>query len=125
MEALDDFDSRLEGVEQVAKSNADAVRFVSGEMAAVSARAPVEPAESTPEPTVELTPEEMVGAFSPPEPAEMAVSAQPSQIAISANGTAETEHRITAVFASGLSGSGVTAGWKPARFDTKKSRRFL
>ena len=125
LEALDDFDSRLEGVEQVAKSNADAVRFVSGEMAAVSARAPVEPAESTPEPTVELTPEEMVGAFSPPEPAEMAVSAQPSQIAISANGTAETEHRITAVFASGLSGSGVTAGWKPARFDTKKSRRFL
>jgi chromosome segregation ATPase len=112
LEALDDFDTRLEGVEQTAKDNSEAVRFTSEELAAVSVEIAAVPSQPVPEPTLELTPEEMLG-FVPELAPEPEAPAEQPQVT-----------RTAAVFAAGCSGTRLKTKWRPANFQTKKSPRF-
>jgi chromosome segregation ATPase len=109
LEALEDFDFRLEGVERMAKDNSEAVRFASAEMRAVPVEASAEPAPQAPQapqPTLELTPGEMLLPLD--KPANNGVSQQPTK----------------AVFESGISLTHPRTKWQPAQFQNKKSPQF-
>lgn len=109
LEALDDFDSRLEGIERLAKDNAEAVRFVSEERPAL---AQAEPA-AVPSNAIEV-----------PTPAAEQPAVFEAPVAALAGLTVQEEKRagwVPATFAGGGTSGKLTARWQVANFHGKKN----
>ena len=109
MEALDDFDSRLEGIERIARDSAEAVRFVSEERAAVQPQHPVEAAPVAVELVAPVV--EQPASF---EAVAVVAEAAPAQ-------DDKRAGWVPAVFATGGASGRLTARWQVANFQGKKN----